>query len=292
MYQPLSDPFMIVPAAGELTPVVLSSPHSGRVYPRATLARLRVEGKTLLPLDDGPIDQLVQLACEAGATLVAARYPRIVIDLNREPDEFDPDIVGDANNMPDLRVTARARAGLGVIPSRIAGQPLWRRPFDANELRQRLDDLYHPYHARLEDLLKERYERLGIGILLDCHSMPSAAAADDGGVDAALGDRFGRSCAGDLVHAVEALLKAAGLKVARNRPYAGGTITGRHGRPEFGRHALQLELRRGLFMNEATHVPNAGFAVLRQVLGELPRALAEAARPLMRHPSRELAQAS
>jgi N-formylglutamate amidohydrolase len=220
MHQPSSLPFTILPASGEAAPVVLSSPHSGRVYPKAVLERLRVNGRTLLPLDDGPIDKLVQLACEAGATLVAARYPRVVVDLNREPDELDPEIVRDAHAMPDMRVTARARAGLGVVPSRIGGQPLWRRPFDADELRRQIDDLYHPYHAQLETLMVERRERLGIAILLDCHSMPNAAALGDPIVDAALGDRFGRSCAGELVSAVEALLRTAGLKVARNRPYA------------------------------------------------------------------------
>jgi N-formylglutamate amidohydrolase len=292
MHQPSSLPFTILPASGEAAPVVLSSPHSGRVYPKAVLERLRVNGRTLLPLDDGPIDKLVQLACEAGATLVAARYPRVVVDLNREPDELDPEIVRDAHAMPDMRVTARARAGLGVVPSRIGGQPLWRRPFGADELRRQIDDLYHPYHAQLETLMVERRERLGIAILLDCHSMPNAAALGDPIVDAALGDRFGRSCAGELVSAVEALLRNAGLKVARNRPYAGGTITGRHGQPEHGRHALQLELRRGLFMDESTHVPHAGFAALRQLLGELPRALAIAAKPLIARSARHLAQAS
>jgi N-formylglutamate amidohydrolase len=264
------------------------------------LDRLRVDGPTLLALDDGPIDKLIQPGCEAGAVLVAARYPRVVVDLNREPDELDPDVVQNPDALSELRVTARARAGLGVVPSRVAGQALWRGRLSAAELRQRLDDVFHPYHAQLEGLMRERRERMGAAILLDCHSMPSlVAAGEPAAVDAALGDRFGRSCASEVVAAAESVLRGAGLRVARNRPYAGGYITGRHGRPEAGRHALQLELRRGLFMDEATHVPHAGFGALQHVLEELTAVLAAAARRLAgsataprRQAAARLAQAS
>jgi N-formylglutamate amidohydrolase len=283
MDQALSPPYTITQPLGEAaTPVVLSSPHSGRVYPRAVLDRLRVDGPTLLALDDGPIDKLMQPGCEAGgAVLVAARYPRVVVDLNREPDELDPDVVQNPDALAaELRVTARARAGLGVVPSRVGGQALWRGRLSAAELRQRLEGVFHPYHAALEALMRERRERMGVALLLDCHSMPGLVAAGEPAVDAALGDRFGRSCSAEVVAAAEAVLRGAGLRVARNRPYAGGYITGRHGRPEAGMHALQLELRRGLFMDEATHVPHAGFAALQHVLEELTATLAAAARRL------------
>lgn len=290
---PLSPPYTIAQPTGEAVPVVLSSPHSGRVYPRSILDRLRVDAGALLALDDGPIDKLLHQGCEAGAVLIAARYPRVVVDLNREPDELDPDLVRDPEALPELRVTARARAGLGVVPSRVGGQPLWRQRLDACELRQRLEQVFHPYHRQLDLLLRDRRDRLGQAVLLDCHSMPSVVVAGDPAVDASLGDRFGRSCAGDLVAAVEAVLRRAGLKVARNRPYAGGYITGRHGRPDAGLHALQLELRRGLFMDERSHVPHAGFAALQRVLGEVTAAVAvEAARLAQPGRGRRLAQAS
>ena len=293
MELPLSPPYTIMQPLGEPAPVVLSSPHSGRVYPRAILDQLRVDASTLLALNDGPIDKLLQLGCETGAVLIAARYPRVVVDLNREPDELDPDLVSDPDTLPDLRVTARARAGLGVVPSRVGGQPLWREQLRAADLRQRLETVFHPYHGQLAALLRDRRDRLGSAVLLDCHSMPSLVAVGEPSVDAALGDRFGRSCSGELVTAVESVLRRAGLKVARNRPYAGGYITGRHGRPEAGLHALQLELRRGLFMDERTHVPHAGFTALQRVLEEVTMAVAAAARRLVPPAGgRQLAQAS
>lgn len=297
MDAPLSPPFTLTMPTGEPGPVVLSSPHSGRIYPREVLDRLGVTPATLLALDDGPMDKLAQPACAAGAVLIAARYPRVVVDLNREPDELDPDIVRDPDAAREFRVTARARAGLGVVPSRVAGQPLWRDRLPAAELRQRLRDVFHPYHAQLEALLREGRDRHGAAVLLDCHSMPSVVAAGDPAVDAALGDRFGRSCAGEIVAAAEAVLRSAGLKVARNRPYAGGYITGRHGNPSVGVHALQIELRRGLFMDEATHAPHAGFAALQHVVEELTATLAATVRrlapppPLPRFDGERLARA-
>src|SRR3712207_6553921 len=123
--------------------------------------------------------------------------------------------------------------------------------------------------------------------------MPSVVGVGEPGVDAALGERFGRSCGAEIVAAVDTVFRRAGLKVARNRPYAGGYITGRHGRPEAGLHALQLELRRGLFMDERTHVPHVGFTALQRVLEEVTMAVAAAARRLVPPAGgRRLAQAS
>jgi N-formylglutamate amidohydrolase len=110
-------------------------------------------------------------------------------------------------------------------------------------------------------------------LLLDCHSMPSFAAtggaAHEASVDFALGDRFGRSCAPAVVERAEALLRRKGFRVARNRPYAGGHITARYGRPDAGVHALQIEVRRGLFMEERTREPTPAVPELEAVLHEL-----------------------
>jgi N-formylglutamate amidohydrolase len=121
--------------------------------------------------------------------------------------------------------------------------------------------------------LAQARRQFGVVLLLDCHSMPSLAgngAADhDASIDFALGDRFGRSCAPAVVERVEAILRRKGFRVARNRPYAGGHITARYGRPETDVHALQIELRRGLFMEEHTREPHSAVQELELVLREL-----------------------
>lgn len=269
-------PFMIVPPVGEPSPVVLSSPHSGRNYPAAVLAALSVSAEALRAFGDGPIDRLAGAARWAGATLIAARYPRVVVDLNREPSDVDPELVGATGVVAGFKTTPRARIGLGVIPTRIAGRPIWRAPLSRADLKERLDTVWHPYHAELRRLIAARRERFGTALLLDCHSMPGVTAAENDGrpIDVALGDRFGRSCRRDILLAAECFLQGRGLRVGRNRPYAGGYITDHFGRPEAGSLALQLEFRRGLFMDEATHVPHEGFAALQAVVAGLVGELA------------------
>lgn len=270
-------PYVTVAPRGELLPLVLSSPHSGRTYPATLLAQCRMTPRQLRALDDGPVDELLAQACGAGATLIAATYPRALVDLNRDALELDPDWLTDPAEMPGLRTTAKARAGLGVVPTRLLGEPIYADRLSAIELQRRLDEAYRPYHARLAALMAERRQRFGIAMLLDCHSMPTMLhGRGERAIDVALGDRFGRSCHPLLLAVAERVLAAAGLRVARNRPYAGGHITERHGRPETGSHALQLELRRGLFMHESTHEPNDGFAGMQALLGELVRMLAVA----------------
>lgn len=276
-------PYLIVAPRGVPLPLVLSSPHSGVAYPEDMLAQSRLTQRQLRALDDGPVDALLAAGCAAGATLIAATYPRAVVDLNRDASEQDPDSLADPDRLPGLRVTARARAGLGVVPTRLLGQPIYAARLQAVEIRRRLVQAHQPYHAQLAALAAERRCHCGISVVLDCHSMPTVVSGrGEPAIDVALGDRFGRSCHPRLTEVAETVLGRAGLRVARNRPYAGGYITEHHGRPAAASHALQLELRRGLFMHESTHAPNDGFDGLRELLGELVRALADTARQLAR----------
>jgi N-formylglutamate amidohydrolase len=106
--------------------------------------------------------------------------------------------------------------------------------------------------------------------------MPSAAAytPQKGPCDFVLGDRFGQSCDGTLTDRVELFLKGCGYRVVRNNPYAGGYTTEHYGRPQMGVHALQIEISRALYLNEATLATAAGFAALRADLEGLFAVLA------------------
>ena len=272
-------PYLIVAPSGPRLPVVLSSPHSGQCYPAAMLAQSRLSAAELRALDDGPVDELLARGCALGATLIAATFPRAVVDLNRDDCEQDPDSLEDPGAISGLRATLKARAGLGVVPTRLLGEPIYGARLSSAELQRRIATAYRPYHEQLAALVAEHRRRFGTSLVLDCHSMPTlpAPARGERPIDVALGDRFGRSCHPRLIEAAERLLTAAGLRVARNRPYAGGHITERHGEPAQGSHALQIELRRNLFMDERSHALNQGFAALRSLMGGLVEALAATA---------------
>jgi N-formylglutamate amidohydrolase len=279
MTEPIHLPFRVQVPAVDTLPVVLSSPHSGRLYPAELVAGLRLAPAALQPLEDGPMDALAEGACTAGATLIAAVLPRAYVDLNRDPDDLDPTLV---MGLPlPRRISARVRAGLGVIPSRLGGAPLYSSPLSLQTVQQRLAHAHWPYHRQLASLLHDRTCRFGASLLVDLHSMPSLLVGqDDGVIDVAIGDRFGRAAEAEFADCACRLLRRAGLSVARNRPYAGGHITKHHGRPWDGTSAIQLEFRRALFMDETTYEPRPGFGGVPELLTELVRALAQVASEL------------
>lgn len=268
----LSPPIEVLhPDAGTL-PLVISSPHSGQIYPPSLLGELRLPVDRLRCLEDGEVDRLFGAAPEIGAPLLRARFARAYVDPNREAFELDTALFDGLPHHVNAS-SVRARAGLGTIPSRIGGEGIyrWRLSFDEAERRIRL--AYWPYHRALQGLVGRTHAAFGVVLLLDCHSMPSlapdGAASSEGAIDFALGDRFGRTCSPLVVDRAEAFLRGHGFRVARNRPYAGGHITAFYGRPEADVHALQIEVRRGLFMEEGTRRPHLAMARLQEVIREL-----------------------
>jgi N-formylglutamate amidohydrolase len=88
-------------------------------------------------------------------------------------------------------------------------------------------------------------------------------------VDFVLGDAHGTACSPRVTRRVEQLLISLGYSVRRNDPYAGGYITRNYGRPREAVHALQLEIARRLYMDEARIERGAGFAAIRRDLTTL-----------------------
>ncbi|NJO35611.1 MAG: N-formylglutamate amidohydrolase [Rhodospirillales bacterium] len=276
MTEPIHLPFRVLAPPAETLPVVLSSPHSGRLYPSELISSLRFAPSALRPLEDGPVDRLAEGACAAGAILVAAVFPRAYVDLNRDSEELDPALIPDL--APPRRLSARVRAGLGVIPSRLGGAALYSRPLSLQAVEQRLAHAYRPYHRQLASLLMDRRRRFGASLLVDLHSMPSLLAGKGGGiVDVAIGDRFGRAAEPGFIACADRVLRQAGLSVGYNRPYAGGHITKHHGRPWDGISAVQLEFRRALFMDETTYEPRPGLGGIPELFTALVGALAQVA---------------
>ena len=269
----LGPPFEVLQPATGSVPLVLSSPHSGEIYPPSLLSEIRIQFNQLRCLEDAWVDQLFGCATELGAPLLRARFARAYVDPNREAFELDAALFEGPLPAYVNAGSVKARAGLGTIPSRIGGRAIYRARLDFGESERRIRLAYWPYHQALQGLLARARHQFGVVLLLDCHSMPSfagnGAASQEDSVDFALGDRFGRSCAPAIIERVETVLRRGGFRVARNRPYAGGHITARYGRPETGVHALQIEVRRGLFMEELTREPHPAVADLQRVLREL-----------------------
>lgn len=260
----------------QTVPFVFSSPHSGTSYPRSFLETSQLATLDLRRSEDTYVDRLIVPAVTKGAPTIAARFPRCYCDVNREPYELDPRMFVD--NVPPFANTAslRVASGLGTVP-RVVGdrQPIYRRKIQVADALERIEQLYKPYHSALRRALAQTHVRFGASVLIDCHSMPSLIRTANGtlSTDFVIGDRFGASCAPQIADTIVESLRSLGFTVARNKPYAGGFITEHYGRPDKGIHAVQIEINRGLYMNERTLVPNAGFNAVIDALSETMDAL-------------------
>ncbi len=255
------------------SPMIFSSPHSGATYPERFLSASRLDPLTLRRSEDAFVDELFLPCVALGAPLLRAKFPRAYLDVNREPYELDPKVfVGSLPEYANTR-SLRVAVGLGTVP-RVVGdaQPIYRQPISVSEGLGRIEALYRPYHDKLRALVERAQMRFGVAMLIDCHSMPSNAA-DVGGLDIVLGDRYGASAAPGVIEILEASLRGAGYRVRRNKPFAGGFITEHFGAPDRGSHAIQIEIARALYLDERSLVRNDRWTMLRDDLFAAAKAL-------------------
>lgn len=268
----LMPPFTILSPHAQTVPFVLCSPHSGRIYPRAMIEATRLSAAALRKSEDCYVDELIAPIAGLGAPMIAARFPRAYLDVNREANELDPELfhgrMPPAANTQSMRVVG----GLGVIARVVADQEeIYRERLPLGVAFERIERLYKPFHQALDQLLAATVRRFGCAVLIDCHSMPSASAGQPQSArpDMVVGDRFGTSCDPRLTRAMREAITALGYEATLNRPYAGGFITEHYGRPHHGVHAIQLEINRALYLNEATFERSAGFVRLSANLARL-----------------------
>ncbi|GBE44900.1 MAG TPA: N-formylglutamate amidohydrolase [Rhizobiales bacterium] len=268
----LDTPFEVIEPAKHTAPFIFNSPHSGRTYPKAFLEASRLNLAALRKSEDTFVEQLFAPVVSLGAPLMHAHFPRAYLDVNREPYELDPALI--AESLPRYANTQSVRVvgGLGTIARIVTeSEEIYRGPVALGDALARIDTLYKPYHAALNALMDASIAKFGVAVLIDCHSMPSNPLYESGGMrpDFVLGDRFSTSCNPGFTRLVAEQLKGMGYVVAFNKPYAGGFITEHYGRPGKGRHALQIEVNRALYLNETSYRRSKDFDTLRRDIARL-----------------------
>lgn len=264
-----------------VAPVVFDSPHSGNIYPEDfghCIDRLH-----LRRTEDAFIDELFSDAPGKGATLLCALFPRSYVDPNRSPDDIDPAML-DGEWPYSASPGEKAKLGIGLIPTREPGGVVYDRLLGVQEACHRLDTYYWPYHRELEQALDRAQQLSGAFWHVNCHSMPaiSTSISPEGpGVprpDFCLGTRDGTTCDSEFVEFVEGSLADLGYTVTINDPYKGVELVRRYSDPMRGRHSLQIEINRGLYMDEAAIAKHHGFAALKKNIGRLVESICDYAR--------------
>jgi N-formylglutamate amidohydrolase len=254
------------PDGVDAAPLVFDSPHSGSVYPSdfdfaAPVAVMR-------RAEDAFVDELFASAPAHGAALLAALFPRSYVDPNRHEHEIDTLLLNEP--WPHaIQSSHRSARGLGVVRRLVrATVAVYDRRLSVSEVQSRIARYHRPYHDELSAMIAEAYGRFGAVWHVNCHSMKSTAKGrlrDD----FVLGDRDGTTCAPEFTDLVAATLRGLGYSVGLNHPFKGAEIVIRHGDPAAGRHSLQIEINRGLYMDEARIEKSADFPRLRQDIDQL-----------------------
>lgn len=258
--------------------MVFASPHSGTVRPDDMAERPGLSDMTLRSAEDVGVDALIAGGPGRGVPVITGRVSRTYVDLNRAAEELDSALI---EGLLAGQATAKVAAGYGVIPRKAGdGTDLYDRRLSLSEAQGRIDRVHAPYHQALEGLMQATTARHGFALLIDWHSMPSRATGGTAsgrgrrGVDVILGDRHGSSCRGAVTRRVRSLFEAQGWRVGLNTPYAGGYSTARWGRPDKGFQAIQIELNRALYLDEATLEPSADYGRVVRALDRVIAGLA------------------
>lgn len=252
---------------GNAAPLVFDSPHSGHAYP-SDFDHL-VPGKIVRQSEDSFVDELFSHSAQYGAFFQAALFPRSYIDPNRALSDIDPILLDEP--WPDhLEPGEKTRSGHGLI-WRICPPNLrmYDRKLSVAEVKNRIENYWRPYHNQLCNALTLLYERFGQVWHLNCHSMPTMMHLKGRHPDFVLGNIDGATCSTEFLHFVANELEAMGYRVRINDPYKGVELVRAYSDPSRGRHSLQIEIRRSLYMNEETLERNGGFAALQQNLERL-----------------------
>jgi N-formylglutamate deformylase len=210
----------------EAIPIVANLPHSGMFVPDSIAQTMLPEHLTALPNTDWHLERLYDFLPQLGITVLQATHSRYVVDLNRA-----------------LREPLFGSFWSSIVPQETAfGQPIYQTLPSQVEIRDRIDQFYKPYHAKLDQLLRERRDRFGKVYLLDLHSFMGLITDQ-----VCLGNSNGKTCSEQLISGVEHSFTRHNFQVVRNKVFTGGWITKHYGQlPDT--EALQIEIRYPVYL--------------------------------------------
>jgi len=263
----------IAPPRGPHVPLVLDSPHSGTTYPEDF--RPAVGQDLLRQAEDSFVDELYASGPDHGAVLIRALFPRSYIDPNRSLLDIDASLMDGPWPGPAI-ATRKTELGIGLIWRVLdSGQAIYSRKLSVDEVKQRIVKYHQPYQRAVKDAIDAAHDHFGVVYHMNLHSMPalSGRISDEGPgkarADFVLGDRDGTTCDAEFTTLVADTLRGMGYHVKLNDPYKGVELVRAFSDPKGGRHSLQIEVNRRLYMDERTREKAAGFGELQGNLGRL-----------------------
>jgi N-formylglutamate amidohydrolase len=267
------------PPAAPRAPLVLDSPHSGRLMPADFGAAVPV--RELRDGEDCFIDELWQPAAGRGIPLLAAQFPRTYLDPNRHAGDIDLELLAEPWPHP-VNDSGKGAIGKALVWRTLdQSRPIYDRRLSVDEVQGRIERCHRPYHAALVDLLDTTHARFGKVYHLNCHSMGHETSVLIEGVDGrprpdfVLGDRDGTTCESAFTAFVRDFLADLGYDVRVNDPFKGVELVRAYSDPAAGRHSLQIEINKRLYMSTSEIAKVENFARVQAQLMALIDAVVE-----------------
>lgn len=246
---------------------LFSFPHSGHNYTQDFISSSRLEPINLRSSEDAFVDELFTQISNQGGNKLSALFPRAFVDVNRLANDLDPALFIEPLDDDANIYTPLIKAGLGVIPRVVANQQnIYHSKISLAQGQARINAHYHPYHNLLEMLTTSAQIRHGFSLLIDCHSMPSRFSKNQPAPDFIIGDLHGQSCNRNVSETIYKHLENCGYSVRLNQPYAGGAITRKYQTVQLGLHSVQIEINRGLYMDEKRIQKTENFVQIENIL--------------------------
>jgi N-formylglutamate amidohydrolase len=267
--------YSITTAKNRTNNIIYNSPHSGEKFPDEFIKLVQIDMDILLSSGDSFVDKLFNNAQHHGSCLISNEYGRSFVDTNREAYELDPHMFSGEINIPLNEASYKVKLGFGSIAKfAYTRQNIYKGSIPFKEALIRLEKYYFPIHVKLQDLLSEQFDKYGYSLLVDCHSMPSYEFIGKNTqslpqADIILGDCHGKSCAPQITHYLNNFFIDQGFSVELNTPFAGGYNTKHYGSPDINKHAVQIEIKKSLYMDEYKRTPNQKFNKLKDILSKL-----------------------
>lgn len=256
------------------SPLMLSFPHSGDIYPDDFGYRPELTFSDIDHPSDKYMDEIFAAGRTMGLSTLKANFPRAYVDVNRHQHDIDKDMLEDADNWYGRFLPGSVLAGATLFWSKSYEKPIYDRKLTLEEAKARIAKYFIPYHQTMTSMIEDLRAQHGEVYIVDCHSMTQFDTKLRGGAQRPqidIGTRNGGSCAPDLMEKMAELFSSRGYEVGINKRFIGGEITLRYGWPEIGQHILQVELRRDLYMNEATRERNENFNKVQADCAEILR---------------------
>jgi N-formylglutamate amidohydrolase len=255
--------------------IIYNCPHSGENFPDGFFKNTDLDINTLLLSSDSFVDELFSEASENGSVIMSNNYSRSFIDTNREAFELDPSMFSGEITKNLNANSMKVKLGYGSIAKYAFTQlPIYKDKIPFQQALDRLEKYYFPVHQQLNAIQNEDIENFGYSLLVDCHSMPSYEFLGQNSnlplqPDIVLGDFHGRSCNSKITEFLINHFRRYDLSVSTNSPFAGGYNTQHYGNPDLGKHAIQIEIKKSLYMDEKERCINQFFEPVKIIMSLL-----------------------